>query len=155
MPSSGSLTSAASGSTASGYFASRSSRTAFSRARASGFRRFRTTSSNLAGWAASAADRPAASAHTAAAVRLIPLPFASVLGHAVGVRTAYGQHVAQVSAGVRRGDLDNLFRRPRGDDLAPLMAAFGAQIDDPVSGLDDIEVVLDDEQAVPRLQQLS
>jgi hypothetical protein len=37
----------------------------------------------------------------------------------------------------------DLFRRPGRDDLAAGVAAFGAQIDDPVDGLDHFEIVLD------------
>ena len=42
-------------------------------------------------------------------------------------------------------------RRPR--SRRPL-AAFGAEVDDPVGGLDHVEIVLDDEQRVPGFEQL-
>ena len=72
----------------------------------------------------------------------------------VGMRPAFGQHGAQVAAGVRRLDLRDLLRRADRDDLAAGLAAFGPEIDDVVGGLDDVEVVLDDEQRVPGLEQL-
>ena len=40
----------------------------------------------------------------------------------------------------------DLFGRAGGDDFAALVAAFGAHIDQPVGGLDDVEIVLDDEK---------
>ena len=47
----------------------------------------------------------------------------------------------------------NIFRRTLGDDLAALIAAFRAEIEDPVGGADNVEVVLDDDQRVPLLDQ--
>ena len=44
---------------------------------------------------------------------------------------------------------------PVGDELAAFLAPFGPEVDDPVGGLDHVEVVLDDEQAVPGLEQLA
>jgi hypothetical protein len=41
-----------------------------------------------------------------------------------------------------------------GDDLAAAVAAFGAEIDDPVGGLDDVEIVLDHHHGVALLDQL-
>ena len=35
-----------------------------------------------------------------------------------------------------------------GDDQAAARAALGAQVDDPVGGLDDVQVVLDDDDGV-------
>ena len=42
----------------------------------------------------------------------------------------------------------DLFRRAGGDDLAATVTTLGAKVDDPVGGLDDIEVVLDDHHGV-------
>ena len=40
----------------------------------------------------------------------------------------------------------DLFGGAGGDDLAAAVAAFGAHVDDPVGGFDDVEIVLDDEE---------
>src|SRR5436305_15276816 len=48
--------------------------------------------------------------------------------------------------GVGGGRAHDLFGRAGGDELAAEVAAFGAEVYDVVGGLDDIEVVLDDEQ---------
>ena len=48
-----------------------------------------------------------------------------------------------------RGAGDGL-GRALGDDAAAALAALGAQVNDPVGGLDDVEVVLDDDQGVAR-----
>src|SRR5690242_15114156 len=47
---------------------------------------------------------------------------------------------------LRRGG--DLLGRALRDDAAAAVAAFRAEIDDPVRGLDDVEVVLDDEHRV-------
>ena len=44
------------------------------------------------------------------------------------------------------GMLHDHFRRPGDQDAAAAAAAFGAEIDDPVAGGNDVEVVLDDHQ---------
>ncbi len=41
-----------------------------------------------------------------------------------------------------------------GDDLAAFVAAFGAEVDDPVRGLDDFETVLDHQHRVALVDQL-
>ena len=46
------------------------------------------------------------------------------------------------------GILATVFGRAFGDDLAAGVAAFGAEVYDPVGGLDDVEVVLDDQEGV-------
>src|SRR5260370_6948543 len=43
--------------------------------------------------------------------------------------------------------------RALGDDAAATLAAFGAEVDDPVSLLDDVEVVLDDEHGVAEINE--
>ena len=52
------------------------------------------------------------------------------------------------------GQPGDLFGRAGGDDLAAAVAALGAEVDDPVGGLDDVEVVLDDDHRVALLDQL-
>ena len=49
----------------------------------------------------------------------------------------------------------HLRRRALAHQLAAGVAAFGAQVEDPVGGADDVEVVLDHHQRVPRLEQLA
>jgi hypothetical protein len=48
----------------------------------------------------------------------------------------------------------DLLRRARGHDLAAAVAAFGAEVDDPVGRLDDFEIVLDDHHGVAGVDQL-
>jgi hypothetical protein len=40
-----------------------------------------------------------------------------------------------------------------GDELAAVFAGFGAEVEDPVGGFDDFEVVLDDEQGVAGIDE--
>ena len=47
----------------------------------------------------------------------------------------------------------HLVRRAGGNDLAARLAAFGAEVDDPVGGADHVEVVLDHEQRMARGEQ--
>ena len=49
----------------------------------------------------------------------------------------------------------HLFGRAGGDDLAALIAAFGAEIDEPVGGLDDVEIVFDDQKRGAGFQELA
>src|SRR5690606_7001037 len=72
----------------------------------------------------------------------------------VGVRTPGGEHVAQIPAGVRRFDLGDLLGRAGGHDHATLLAPLGPEVDDPVRRLDDVQIVLDHQQAVPGLDLL-
>src|SRR6478735_12755618 len=55
------------------------------------------------------------------------------------------QHRLQELPGVAPLHLDHILGRALGDDLAAAVAAFGAEVDQPVGGLDDFEVVLDDD----------
>src|SRR5690242_11729838 len=50
--------------------------------------------------------------------------------------------------------LRDLFRRAGANQLPARIAALGAEVDDPVARADDVEVVLDDDDRVPRAQQL-
>src|SRR5579863_908457 len=72
-------------------------------------------------------------------------------------REQWGEVATRPGGGVRR----NVLRGARGDDPSAAFAAFGPEIDHPVRGLDDIQVVLDHDdgvalvaQAVQHLQQL-
>src|SRR5579872_6435420 len=64
------------------------------------------------------------------------------------------QHGLQELAGVAARRLDDVFRRTPGDDFAAAVAAFGTEIDHPVRGLDDLEIVLDDNNRIPLRHQL-
>ena len=59
----------------------------------------------------------------------------------------------QELAGVRGFAGRDGLGRPRDDQLAAGFAAFGANVDHPVGGLDDVEVVFDHEDRVPRLHE--
>ncbi len=41
----------------------------------------------------------------------------------------------------------------RGDDVAAVVAGFGPDVDDPIGGLDDVEIVLDDDDRVAQIDQ--
>ena len=47
----------------------------------------------------------------------------------------------------------DLFRRALGDDRATAVTALGSEIDDPVGGLDHVEVVLDHDHRVAMVAQ--
>ena len=51
-------------------------------------------------------------------------------------------------AGGFGGLLRDVFGRAFGDELAAVFAGLGAEVEDPVGAFDDVEVVLDDQQAV-------
>ena len=48
----------------------------------------------------------------------------------------------------------HVFGRALGHHLPTTIAAFGAHVDEPVSGFDHIQVVLDDDDGVARIAQL-
>jgi hypothetical protein len=58
-------------------------------------------------------------------------------------------------AGVRRGVRLHVVGRAGAHHLAAGLAAFGAEVDDPVGGADHVEVVLDHQQRMPGVQQLA
>ena len=49
----------------------------------------------------------------------------------------------------------HVFGRALGHDEAARVAAFGAQVDEPVAGADHVQVVLDDDERVPRVDELA
>src|ERR1043166_7151191 len=59
------------------------------------------------------------------------------------------QHLAQEVARMRRLRLGHALGRPLSDDPSAQLAAFRAQIDDPVRSLHDIQIVLDDDDRIP------
>src|SRR3954465_7371662 len=46
-----------------------------------------------------------------------------------------------------------VLRCPSGHDLAPRAAAFGPHINDPISRLDDVQIVLDDHDGIALIAQ--
>src|SRR5690242_6252261 len=64
------------------------------------------------------------------------------------------QHRLQERAGVAALLPDDLLGRACRDDLAAGVAALGAEVDDPVGGLDHLEIVLDDDHGVALVDQL-
>src|SRR5678815_652098 len=63
------------------------------------------------------------------------------------------EHRRKELPGIAALYLHNILRRAGRDDLAAAVAAFGAQVDHPVGGLDDFEVVLDDDNRVAAFNQ--
>ena len=63
------------------------------------------------------------------------------------------QELPEVLARVRGGDLGDRLGRPFGDELPARVAALGAEIEDPVGALDHVEMVLDHEHGVARVDQ--
>lgn len=57
-------------------------------------------------------------------------------------RSALSEDFAQVLAGVAFGNGGDLFGSAGGDDSAAAVSAFGTHVDQPVGGLDDVQVVL-------------
>ena len=63
------------------------------------------------------------------------------------------QQRLEIMAGVAAFHRHHLFGRAFGHDHAALDAAFGAEVDDPVGGLDDVEIMLDHDHAVALLDE--
>ena len=51
-------------------------------------------------------------------------------------------------------DARELFRGPLPHELAPFGSAFGSQVDDPVGAFDHIQIVLDHNDRIARVNQL-
>src|SRR6185436_1013117 len=63
------------------------------------------------------------------------------------------QYLPKVLTGMALRDGGDLLRGAGGDDAPPAIAAFGTEVDYPVRGLDDVEVVLDHHHRVARVAQ--
>src|SRR5579862_5022500 len=61
----------------------------------------------------------------------------------------------QIFSGVRVRIARDLLRGAGGNDAAAGVSALGAEINDPVGGLDDVEIVLDDEDGSAALEKLA
>src|SRR5262249_62235840 len=68
-----------------------------------------------------------------------------------GGRFLRGQELAQELPRIRALDLGDLLRRTGRDHLAAGLAALWSEVDDPVRLLDHVEVVLDHEHRVARV----
>ena len=64
------------------------------------------------------------------------------------------QHRREEFASIAARRFHDIFRWPPGDDFAAAVAAFGAEIDHPVRGLDDFEIVLDHHHGVALVGEL-
>src|SRR5258706_13829510 len=65
------------------------------------------------------------------------------------------EHTREEFPRVRMRVARDLLRRPRGDDAPALLGAFRAEVDDPVRGFDNVEVVFNDEKRRPAVDQLA
>ena len=81
-------------------------------------------------------------------------PFRAAIGADVSIVVG-GERASEKFSGVRLRVARDLFRRAGGDDFAALIAAFGAEIDQPVGGFDDVEIVLDDHERRAGFEQFA
>src|SRR5215211_6805741 len=63
------------------------------------------------------------------------------------------EQVSEILARVRRLDGSHLLGGACGDDRSAAVAPLGAEVDDPVRRLDDVEVMLDDEDRVSTIDE--
>lgn len=68
-------------------------------------------------------------------------------------RRAALQHLVEIAAGVAALRRDDIGGRASGDDLAAAIAALGSEIDDPIGRLDDLEIMLDDDDAIALIDE--
>jgi hypothetical protein len=78
--------------------------------------------------------------------------FGGEFGPLAGARGYVGEGGAE-EGGRGGGGAGDEFGRAFGDDLAAVGAGFGADLDEPVGGLEDVEVVLDDDDAVAAINE--
>ena len=60
-----------------------------------------------------------------------------------------GRIVTQSFAGMAGGMQQQIFRRTTGDNFAARIAALGAQVDQPVAGANNIQIVFNHQQRMP------
>src|SRR5579862_187634 len=63
------------------------------------------------------------------------------------------QHSRQIFSCIRTGQLRNRLRRSHTDNLAATTTTLWTEIDDPIRSLDDFQVVLDDHNRAPYINQ--
>src|SRR4051794_10841586 len=78
---------------------------------------------------------------------------AALRSAAPGLRLRRHDQLSQEAARVRGGARGPLLGGSGRDQLAARLAPLGTEVDDPVGGLDDVEVVLDDDHGVARIDQ--
>ena len=78
----------------------------------------------------------------------------AVLAILFGSNLTRSEHRLEVMAGIAPLDLGNLFRRAGRDHLPAAIAAFWSNVNDMVRGLDDIEVVFNDDHSIALIHQL-
>ena len=66
----------------------------------------------------------------------------------VSLRVRSGQQSFEVLPGEGCIDLGDVFGCSLSNNLAATIAAIRAQVDDPIGGLDDVQIVLDDQHGV-------
>lgn len=65
------------------------------------------------------------------------------------------EDLLEVFAGGGVGVLGEVFRGAGGDDLTAVLTAFGAHVDNPIGGFDDVEVMLDDDHGVAAVDEFT
>jgi len=63
------------------------------------------------------------------------------------------QHRSKPDTRVRALDGSDLLRSPDGDDLTATVSGLGSEVDDPIGELDDVQVVLDQDECVARVDE--
>ena len=85
------------------------------------------------------------------------LEFVTILTTVIFLRdlATGGENLGEDHGGVRFSltSRDDLFGGPFRDDLSARVARLGAEVDDPVGGLDDVEVVFDDDDRVAEIDK--
>src|SRR5688572_13041193 len=88
--------------------------------------------------------KPPSSPHRRRSLRRLPL----------ACHSTTPQQVLQILPGVAALGAGDVLGRAGGYDLAAAVAALGPEVDDPVGGLDDLQVVLDDDHRIAGVRQL-
>src|SRR5512133_97590 len=63
------------------------------------------------------------------------------------------QECAHITPGMRRLDERDVLRRSSGDNLPATISTVRTEVDDPIGGLDHVEIVLDDEHRVSSIDE--
>src|SRR3989338_8984837 len=79
---------------------------------------------------------------------MISIKPSGILQRLWGVKVPVAEEFSKKFGSVGAFDAGDFFRRAFGYDAAAVLAAFGAEIEDPVGGFDDVGVVLDDDDGV-------